>query len=150
MKRDQYTAATSFDTPITIFGYSLGNRFQVNEKVLDYPQKFVLTDPVTGSALGDHIFPNWYETDIDWSPNFTLPPLFRSLFNITPGVSLANVTSGPFWVRTNLSMACSVSIPNGGALIFDGGKTATSATNRWLIISPVAVDSKGNPLKLEK
>ena len=103
LKRDQYTAATSFDTPITIFGYSLGNRFQVNEKVLDYPQKFVLTDPVTGNALGDHIFPNWYETDIDWSPNFTLPPLFRSLFNITPGVSLANVTSGPFWVRTNLS-----------------------------------------------
>ena len=103
LKRDQYTAATSFDTPITIFGYSLGNRFQINEKVLDYPQKFVLTDPVTGDPLGDRIFPNWYETDIDWSPNFSLPPLFRSLFNVTPGVSLANVTSGPFWVRTNLS-----------------------------------------------
>ena len=102
-KRDLYTAATSFGTPITIFGYQLDNRFTINEKVLDYPQKIVLTDAVTGVPLGDHIFPNWYETDIDWSPNFTLPPLFRSLFNVTPGVSLSNATSGPFWVRTNLS-----------------------------------------------
>ena len=102
-KRDQYSAATSFDTPIRIFGYDLGNSFRVNEKVLDYPQLIVLTDAVTGDQLGNHIFPNWYETDIDWTPSFALPPLFHSLFNITPGVSLANVTSGPFWVRTNLS-----------------------------------------------
>jgi hypothetical protein len=102
-KRDQYTAATSFDTPIRIFGYDLGNSFRVNERVLDYPQLIVRTDEVTGDPLGTQIFPNWYETDVDWTPNFTLPPLFRSLFNVTPGVSLANVTSGPFWVRTNLS-----------------------------------------------
>jgi hypothetical protein len=102
-KRDQYTAATSFDTPIRIFGYDLGNSFRVNERVLDYPQLIVLTNPVSGSPAGSQVFPNWYETDVDWTPSFTLPPLFRSLFNVTPGVSLANVTSGPFWVRTNLS-----------------------------------------------
>jgi len=102
-KRDLYTAATSFDTPITIFGYQLGNRFQVNERVLDYPQQIALTDVTTGASLGNRIFSNWYETDVDWTPSFTLPPLLRSLFNVTPGVSLSNVTSGPFWVRTNLS-----------------------------------------------
>ena len=102
-KRDQYTAATSFDTPLQIFGYNLRNRFQINEKSLDYPQRITLTDAATGNPLGDRIFPNWYETDIDWTPDFTLPSLFRSLFNITPGVSLQNATSGAFWVRTNLS-----------------------------------------------
>ena len=102
-KRDSYSAATSFDTPIRIFGYDLGNSFRVNEKVLDYPVLVVRKDEVTGAALGNQILSNSYETDVDWTPNFTLPPLFRSLFNITPGVSLANVTSGPFWVRTNLS-----------------------------------------------
>ena len=101
--RSQYTAATNFDTPISIFGYALGNRFTVNERVLNAPQLIVRTDEVTGAQLGSQIFPNWYETDIDWTPSFTLPPLLHSLFNITPGVSLANVTSGPFWVRTNLS-----------------------------------------------
>src|SRR5206468_1280650 len=102
-KRDKYNAASSFDTPLRIFGYDLGNRFTVNQSVQDYPETIILTDPVTGAPLGSQIFPNWYKTDIDWTPNFSLPPLFRSLFNITPGVSLANATSGPFWVRTNLS-----------------------------------------------
>ena len=102
-KRNQYTATTSFDTPLQIFGYNLGNRFQVNEKVLNYPQRVALTDVNTGAALGDRIFSNFYETDVDWTPNFALPPLLRSLFNVTPSVSFSNVTSGPFWVRTNLS-----------------------------------------------
>jgi hypothetical protein len=102
-KRDQYTANTTFDTPFRIFGYDIRNSFRVSERVLDYPQRISLTDVNTGASLGDRIFSNWYETDVDWTPEFQLPPLIRSLFNITPSVSLANVTSGPFWVRTNLS-----------------------------------------------
>ena len=103
LKRDQYTTTASFATPLKIFGYDLGNSFQINEKLYDYPQKIVRYDVNTGATLPDRIYPNLYETDIDWTPNFTLPPLARSLFNITPGVSLQNATSGPFWVRTNLS-----------------------------------------------
>jgi hypothetical protein len=102
-KRDQYTSTTNFDTPLRIFGYDLGNRFSVSEKVLDYPQRITLTNVRTGATIGDRIFPNFYDTEVDWTPNFQLPPLLRSLFNITPGVSLSNATSGAFWVRTNLS-----------------------------------------------
>jgi lipopolysaccharide assembly outer membrane protein LptD (OstA) len=102
-KRDQYTSSATFNTPITIFGYNLANSFQINEKLFDYPQRIVRYDVNTGATLGDRIYPNLYETDIDWTPNFTLPALARSLFNITPGVGLQNATSGPFWVRTNLS-----------------------------------------------
>jgi hypothetical protein len=102
-KRDQYTATTTFDTPLQIFGYALGNSFHVTESLLDYPQRISLTDVNTGAPLGDRIFPNIYKTEIDWTPNFQLPALARSLFNITPGVSLQNATSGPFWIRTNLS-----------------------------------------------
>ena len=102
-KRDQYSSSTTFNTPLTIFGYNLGNQFQINEKLFDYPQRIVRYDVNSGATLGDRIYPNLYETDIDWTPTFTLPALARSLFNITPGVSLANATSGPFWVRTNLS-----------------------------------------------
>jgi hypothetical protein len=102
-KRDSYTASTSFDTPLRIFGYDLGNSFRVNESVLNYPQNITLTDVKTGVTLGNRVFPNFYKTEIDWTPNFQLPPVARNLFNITPGVSLANATSGPFWVRTNLS-----------------------------------------------
>ena len=102
-KRDQYATATSFDTPFRIFGYDLGNSFRINEKLSDFPQRLVRTDVNTGAPLPSRVIPNLYETDVDWTPNFTLPPLLHSLFNITPGVSLSNATSGPFWVRTNLS-----------------------------------------------
>lgn len=102
-KRDEYTASTSFDTPFRIFGYDVGNSFRVSELSHDYPERITRTDVRTGQALPDLIVPNFYNTQIDWTPSFQLPPLARSLFNITPGVSLANVTSGSFWVRTNLS-----------------------------------------------
>lgn len=102
-KRDQYNTTTRFDTPLTIFGYALGNSFTFNEKLYDYPQRISRLDVNTGAQLPDRIYPNLFETDVDWTPNFTLPPLARSLFNITPGVSLQNATSGPFWVRSNLS-----------------------------------------------
>lgn len=102
-RRNSYTSSTTFDTPIRIFGYDLKNSFRMNEQLLAYPQRISLTDVETGQSLGDRIFPNSYRTDIDWTPDFQLPPIARNLFNITPGVSLSNVTSGPFWVRTNLS-----------------------------------------------
>src|SRR5437867_2810762 len=85
-RRNSYTASTSFDTPFRIFGYDLRNKFQMNERLLDFPQRIPLTDAVSGEPLGDRIFPNSYETDIDWTPDFQLPPIARNLFNITPSV----------------------------------------------------------------
>ena len=30
LKKNAYTSSLTFDTPLTIFGYSLGNRFSIN------------------------------------------------------------------------------------------------------------------------
>ena len=102
-RRNSYTSATTFDTPFRIFGYDLRNSFRISERVLDYPSRLDRTDVETGAPLPSLIVPKLYSTEIDWTPDFQLPPIARNLFNITPGVSFANVTSGPFWVRTNLS-----------------------------------------------
>src|SRR6185436_197995 len=82
-KRNSYTSAISFDTPLRIFGYDLRNRFQLNESLIDFPQTYTLTDPVTGEAQGTQIYPNEYRTELDWTPEFQLPPFARSLFNLT-------------------------------------------------------------------
>jgi hypothetical protein len=64
----------------------------------------------------------------------------------TPGNS-AGVTPAP--QLTNFAAACRAALPNGGAIVLDGGKRSDSqGTNYWLSISCVAVDSKGNPKKL--
>jgi hypothetical protein len=51
-------------------------------------------------------------------------------------------------VRTNLGVACRVLLPNAGGLVVDGGNAPdASGQSRWLIISPTAVDARGNPIK---
>ena len=56
---------------------------------------------------------------------------------------------GALEVRTNLAAACRVFIPNAGGLVLGSGnaKDADGKSN-WLIVSPTAVDAKGNPIKL--
>ena len=61
---------------------------------------------------------------------------------VSPSVSAAVL-------RTNLAVACHVLLPNGGGLVVSGGnKRGFRGTNHWLILSPTAVDARGQPIKL--
>jgi hypothetical protein len=52
-------------------------------------------------------------------------------------------------IRTNLSAACSVNVPNTGGLVITGPPTRDpNKTNYWFILSPTAVDPAGNAIKL--
>jgi hypothetical protein len=53
-------------------------------------------------------------------------------------------------VQTNISIACRAIVPNDGALIVTDTNRGISGTNYCMIISCAAVDSAGNPIKLEK
>ena len=68
--------------------------------------------------------------------------------------SFAAPTSLAYWlsetkaVKTNLAVACRVLLPNAGGLVVDGGGARdASGKNHWLIVSPTAVDARGNPIK---
>ena len=63
------------------------------------PQQFPIYDVETGEITDTRVFAATYRTDIDWTPDFSLPPLARNRFNLTPSLSLQNVDPGPFWVR---------------------------------------------------
>jgi len=60
-------------------------------------------------------------------------------------------TASGWTTITNFALACRALIPNGGALVVDGGKSPVAggaqATNYWFTLSAVAIDSKGNPKK---
>jgi len=52
-------------------------------------------------------------------------------------------------LSTNFALACRVLLPNSGGLVVASGNAGHShGTNYWLILSPTAVDARGNPLKL--
>jgi hypothetical protein len=102
--RSSSTATATFDTPITIFGWTLGNSFRLNQQRNNFPQQFNIYDVETGAQIDQRIYSATYRSDLDWTPTFTLPSLGQNRFNLTPSVSLANIDPGPMWVaseRTN-------------------------------------------------
>ena len=98
LRRNSYDSNLSFSTPFQIFGYSLGNNFTIASRRNDFPESAIVTDVETGIQT-QRIYATTYSTTVDWTPVFTLPPLFRNRFNLTPSVSFSNVDGGPFWVR---------------------------------------------------
>ena len=71
---------------------------------------------------------------------------------IVGATSTEAVTSAPdnvTTIRTNLAAACRVFLPNAGGLVVNCGTTnAAGGKSYWLIVSPTAVDARGNPIKL--
>lgn len=100
INRSQSNSTLSFDTPLQIFGYDLRNSFHVTDQRNNFPQQFQILDVTTGAVRDTRVFARTYNTGIDWTPDFQLPPFARSLFNLSPSVSLQNVDPGPFWIRT--------------------------------------------------
>jgi hypothetical protein len=93
----------------------------------------------------------------NWSTmnHFTVtltPKIASSSIRLTIGVLATEETISPSsrpTIKTKLAAACRILTPNGGALIIDGGNaTDGSGNSYWLIASPTAVDSNGNPVKL--
>ena len=98
--RSSSQSTTSFDTPIQIFGWNFRNSFHVNQQRNDFPQQFTIYDVNTGDSVASRVYAATYRTDVDWTPDFTLPSLGHNRFNLTPSLTLANVDPGPFWVAT--------------------------------------------------
>jgi lipopolysaccharide assembly outer membrane protein LptD (OstA) len=98
LRRAAYTSQLSFDTPLTIFGYNLGNRFSVNSARNDFPEQEIVTDVLTG-VESVRIYTTTFRSEADWTPSFTLPPVARNNFNLTPSLSFSNVDAGPLFIR---------------------------------------------------
>jgi hypothetical protein len=102
--RNSSSASMSFDSPIQIFGWSLGNSIKVDQQRNNFPQQFTIYDVTTGAQIAQRVYSTTYHSNIDYTPTFTLPSLGQNRFNLTPSFSLSNVDPGPLWVaseRTN-------------------------------------------------
>ena len=98
--RSSSNASITFDTPLQIFGKDFKNSFRVSQQRNNFPQPISIYDLETGVVTETRIFAATYRTDVDWVPDFSLPPFARNRFNLSPSVSLQNVDPGPFWVAT--------------------------------------------------
>jgi len=101
VKRSSYNSQMSFDTPIEIFGFSLKNSFRINDQQNIFPQEYVIyPNPGDTSVHYKRVFASTFRTDVDWTPNFSLPSIGHNVLNLSPSLGFQNVDPGAFWVRT--------------------------------------------------
>jgi hypothetical protein len=98
LKRTARTSQLTFDTPIQIFGYTIGNSFSVSTALNDFPEMSIITDTTTG-AQSSRIYAQTFHSEVNWTPQFSVNLLPQNAFNLSQSFSLANVDGGPFWVR---------------------------------------------------
>ena len=98
LRRSSRTSQLTFDTPLTVLGYNIGNQISINSALNDFAERDIITDVLTG-VQSDRIFAQTYHTEINYTPSFTLPALARNNFNLTQSFSLANVDPHALCVR---------------------------------------------------
>jgi LptD protein len=98
--RNAFTGNTTFDTPIRIFGYDIRQSFRINQTRSDFPEEGKLYDFKTGEVIGTKVFSQTFRQEVNWNPEFALPPIFRNRLNITPSLGFSNADPGPFWLMT--------------------------------------------------
>jgi hypothetical protein len=100
VRKNTRLTTLTFDTPLQIFGFDLRNSFRYSDDLQDFPDLVRITEVNAPFRVTERIFARRFTTSLDWTPSFSLPGFSRGRFNLTPSVSLQNVTSDPFLVRT--------------------------------------------------
>ncbi|MEO8334231.1 MAG: putative LPS assembly protein LptD [bacterium] len=98
LKRNSSTRELRFDTPIVIFGYNLGNSFNLSSALNDFPEREIVTDVITGVQT-ERIYAQTFHDYFDWTPQFSLPAMARNNFNLTPSFTIAKVDGGALMIR---------------------------------------------------
>ncbi|MEX2153500.1 MAG: putative LPS assembly protein LptD [Gemmatimonadaceae bacterium] len=103
LKKNEFNRTVSLGSPLRLFGVDFSQNVTIRDRLLDFPEEKVVYPGADSARRELRVFGQTYRTDVDWNPSFSLPPIFQNRFKLTPSVTLQNVASGPFWVRTELN-----------------------------------------------
>ncbi|MGH9423653.1 MAG: putative LPS assembly protein LptD, partial [Thermoanaerobaculia bacterium] len=97
---DSRLTSLSFQTPLKIFGFSLSNQIRVDDQENNAPVRIDVINQDDPTQVTNRVFAKTFSTQVDWSSSFGLPTLFPTTLKLSPGISLQNVDSHSFFVRT--------------------------------------------------
>ena len=123
VKRSEYNTTITFNSPLKLWEKDFSNSFGLRSQRQKFPELVKIYDVQTGDSVDTRIFAELYQTDIDWTPTFSLPSVRQNKWNLSPGVSFANTDPGAFCVateRTNGKYVCQGKRPS-----FSLGSTPT-------------------------
>ncbi|HUR00328.1 MAG TPA: putative LPS assembly protein LptD [Gemmatimonadaceae bacterium] len=103
LNRNTISTGSSLNTPIKIGGFTWTNSFTMRDEQQNAPVTIPVVDPNDSSIKNNRVFARTFSTGFDWSTSISLPSFLQNSFRVTPSVSFANVSSNPFWLRTEQS-----------------------------------------------
>ncbi len=96
--------------------------------------------PVAGSAVQGAL-------TVDLTPKYVSGSI-KLVVGVTATEAVTSPSDNYVYLRTNFSAACRVTLQNVGGLVVDGGNAQDAGgTSYWIIICPMLLDSRGNPIK---
>lgn len=103
LERNSFDRTVTVGSPLRLFGVDLSQNITIRDQLHDFPEELVVYPDADSARKELRVFSQTYKTTVDWNPMFSLPPIFQNRFKITPSISLSNVDSRPYWVRSALN-----------------------------------------------
>ncbi len=98
--RSTHASSLSLSTPIKIFDFQITASLRANDRGNDYPEIRTVVDPVDTSKKATRVYERTWLSQVDFDLGMNLPQFFGGTWNLVPSISMANVASGAFLVRS--------------------------------------------------
>ncbi|HVZ50035.1 MAG TPA: putative LPS assembly protein LptD [Gemmatimonadaceae bacterium] len=98
--RSTHSSAVTLTTPLKVFDFQITAAIRANDRGNDYPELRTIVDPVDTSRKSTRVYERTWLSQVDFDLGMNLPNFFSGTWNLVPSISMANVASGAFLVRS--------------------------------------------------
>lgn len=102
VKADRGTHASSLTltTPLKVFNFQINAALRANDRGNDYPEWRTVVDPVDTSKKSTRVYERTWLSQVDFDLGMNLPNFFGGTWNVVPSITMSNVASGAYFVRS--------------------------------------------------
>ncbi len=98
--RGTHSSTLSFTSPIRIFDFQVNASVRASDRGNDYPEQRTIVDQADTSRKSIRVFEKTYLSELDFDLGVNLPQFFGGTWNLVPSITMSNVASGAYLVRS--------------------------------------------------
>jgi hypothetical protein len=98
--RGTHSVSLTFNTPVKIYDFQIQAAIRASDRGNDYPELRTIIDPVDTSKKSVRVYEKTWLSQLDFDLGINLPQFFGGTWNLVPSITMSNVASGAFMVRT--------------------------------------------------
>ncbi|MDA1081073.1 MAG: putative LPS assembly protein LptD [Gemmatimonadetes bacterium] len=98
--RGTHSSSLTFTSPFKVFDFQVNASLRASDRGNDYPELRTVIDQADTSRKSTRVYERTWLSELDFDLGVNLPQFFGGTWNIVPTISMANVGSGAFLVRS--------------------------------------------------